>query len=106
MQVFFPAIGSNWIVGVVGQLQLDVLISRLQAEYKVDAGFEPSPWDTARWITAEDPKALDQFMGEHRGAMAEDRDGAPVFMAKDAWELNYVSGWFPNVHFAATKERR
>jgi peptide chain release factor 3 len=106
MQVFFPAIGSNWIVGVVGQLQLDVLISRLQAEYKVDAGFEPSPWDTARWVTAEDPKALEQFMGEHRGAMAEDRDGAPVFMAKDAWELNYVSGRFPNVHFAATKERR
>jgi peptide chain release factor 3 len=106
MQVFFPQIGSNWIVGVVGQLQLDVLISRLQAEYKVDAGFEPSPWDTARWLTAEDPKALEQFMGEHRGAMAEDRDGAPVFMAKDAWELNYVSGRFPNVHFAATKERR
>jgi peptide chain release factor 3 len=105
MQVFFPQIGSNWIVGVVGQLQLEVMISRLQAEYKVDAGFEPSPWDTARWISADDPKALDQFIGEHRAAMAEDRDGAPVFMAKDAWELNYVSGRFPNIKFASTKER-
>jgi len=105
MQVFFPQIGSNWIVGVVGQLQLEVLISRLQAEYKVDAGFEPSPWDTARWIASEDPKALDQFIGEHRAAMAEDRDGQPVFMAKDAWELNYVSGRFPNIRFASTKER-
>jgi len=106
MQVFHPQIGSNWIVGVVGQLQLDVLISRLQAEYKVDAGFEPSPWDTARWISCDDAKALDQFIGEHRSAMAQDRDGAPVFMAKDAWELNYVSGRFPNIRFAATKERR
>jgi peptide chain release factor 3 len=106
MQVFHPQIGSNWIVGVVGQLQLDVLISRLQAEYKVDAGFEASPWDTARWVTADDAKALDGFIGEHRAAMAEDRDGAPVFMAKDAWELNYVSGRFPNIRFAATKERR
>jgi peptide chain release factor 3 len=105
-QVFFPQIGSNWIVGVVGQLQLDVLISRLQAEYKVDASFEPSPWDTARWIASDDAKALDSFMGEHRSAMAEDRDGAPVFMAKDAWELNYVSGRFPNIRFASTKERR
>jgi len=106
MQVFHPQIGSNWIVGVVGQLQLEVLISRLQAEYKVDAGFEPSPWDTARWVSSDDAKALDGFGGEHRGAMAEDRDGAPVFMAKDAWELNYVSGRFPSIRFAATKERR
>src|SRR3546814_17409157 len=37
-QVFRPMIGSNWIVGVVGQLQLEVLISRIGAEYNVDAG--------------------------------------------------------------------
>ena len=106
MQVFFPAIGSNWIVGVVGQLQLDVLISRLAAEYKVEAGFEPSPWDTARWITTDDPKAMEQFMADHRSALAEDRDGAPVFLAKDTWELSYVAGRFPGVTFGATKERR
>jgi peptide chain release factor 3 len=106
MQVFHPSIGSQWIVGVVGQLQLDVLISRLQAEYKVDAGFEPSPWDTARWITAENEKALEEFKGLHRSAMAEDRDGAPVFMAKDAWELNYVEGKSAGIRFSATKDRR
>lgn len=106
MQVFHPSIGSQWIVGVVGQLQLDVLISRLQAEYKVDAGFEPSPWDTARWISAEDDKALEEFKGLHRSAMAEDRDGAPVFMAKDMWELNYVEGRSPGIRFSATKDRR
>ena len=38
IQVFYPEIGSNWIVGVVGQLQLDVLLSRLEAEYKVERG--------------------------------------------------------------------
>jgi peptide chain release factor 3 len=62
MQVFHPSIGSQWIVGVVGQLQLDVLISRLQAEYKVDASFEPSPWDTARWIAADDEGAMKDFI--------------------------------------------
>ncbi len=106
MQVFHPSIGSQWIVGVVGQLQLDVLISRLQAEYKVDAGFEASPWDTARWITSDDDKALEEFKGLHRSAMAEDRDGAPVFMAKDLWELNYVEGRNPSIRFAATRDRR
>jgi peptide chain release factor 3 len=105
MQVFHPSIGSQWIVGVVGQLQLEVLISRLQAEYKVDAGFEPSPWDTARWVMG-DAKTIEGFIGDHRSAMAEDRDGAPVFMAKDSWELSYVQQRNPEVRFAATKDRR
>jgi peptide chain release factor 3 len=43
IQVFYPEIGGQWIVGVVGQLQLDVLISRLEAEYKVGAMLEPAP---------------------------------------------------------------
>jgi peptide chain release factor 3 len=106
MQVFHPTIGSNWIVGVVGQLQLDVLISRLQAEYKVDAGFEPSPWETARWISSDDPKAVEGFIADHRSAMAADRDEAPVFMAKDAWEMSYVQQRHPAIRFAATKDRR
>jgi peptide chain release factor 3 len=50
IQVFVPEIGSNLIVGVVGQLQLDVLISRLEAEYKVEAMLEAAPFDTARWV--------------------------------------------------------
>jgi peptide chain release factor 3 len=104
IQVFYPQLGSAWIVGVVGQLQLEVLISRLEAEYKVDAKLEASPWDTARWITG-DAKELDAFSGLHRGALAADRDGALVFMAKDGWELNYVTERNPSLRFSATKER-
>jgi peptide chain release factor 3 len=105
-QVFHPAIGGQWIVGVVGQLQLEVLISRLEAEYKVDAVLEPSPWETVRWISADTAEALKAFTDFHRGALASDRDGAPVFMAKDGWEVNYVVDRNPTVRFAATKERR
>ena len=104
-QVFHPEIGSQWIVGVVGQLQLDVLISRLEAEYKVDAKFEASPWDTARWIASDNEADIKAFIGTHRNAIAKDRDGAPVFMAKDLWELNYHEGRNPTIRFTATKER-
>ena len=104
-QVFHPQIGSQWIVGVVGQLQLDVLISRLEAEYKVDARFEASPWDTARWIASDNEADLKAFIGNQRGAIATDRDGAPVFMAKDLWELNFHEGRNPTIRFTATKER-
>jgi peptide chain release factor 3 len=104
-QVFYPEIGSNWIIGVVGQLQLEVLLSRLEAEYKVAAGLEPSPYDTARWISAVDPAALKTFVDLNKGAMAKDRDGNPVFLAKSAWEVGYVADRYPGVTFAATRER-
>jgi len=104
-QVFYPDIGSNWIIGVVGQLQLDVLLSRLDAEYKVAAGLEPAPFETARWVSSEDPKALEEFMGLNRGAMAKDRDGNPVFLAKSAWEVGYIADRYSKVKFAATRER-
>jgi peptide chain release factor 3 len=37
--------------------------------------------------------------------MAEDLDGAPVFMAKSAWEVNYVADKNPKIRFTAVKER-
>jgi peptide chain release factor 3 len=92
------------VVGVVGNLQLDVLKSRLRAEYGLDADLEPSPYDTARWISGSDAD-LEKFIGVHRGQMATDRDGAPVFLAKSAWELGYVAEKFPNLKFAKTRER-
>ena len=104
-QVFYPEIGSNWIIGVVGQLQLDVLLSRLDAEYKVAAGLEPAPFDTARWVSAEAPGDLKDFADLNRSAMAKDRDGNPVFLAKSAWEVGYVADRYPKVRFAATRER-
>jgi peptide chain release factor 3 len=104
IQVFYPEIGSNWVVGVVGQLQLDVLISRLEAEYKVDAFLEPAPYDTARWLIGSDAalKAFAQFNG---GNMAKDRDGNPVFMARSSWDVGYQQEKNPDLTFSATKER-
>src|SRR3546814_11594767 len=61
---------------------LDVLLSRLEAEYKVAAGLEMAPFETARWVSADDPADLKAFTDLNRAAMAKDRDGNPVFMAK------------------------
>jgi peptide chain release factor 3 len=103
-QVFRPAIGNYWIVGVVGPLQLDVLKSRLRDEYELEAELEASPFDAARWISAEADE-LEKFAQSNRGGMAADRDGAPVFLAKSAWEMRYVVEKFPKVKFAKTRER-
>ncbi len=39
-KVFKPAIGSGFIVGVVGALQFEVLASRIELEYGIPVRFE------------------------------------------------------------------
>ena len=104
IQVFYPEIGAQSIVGVVGQLQLDVLISRLEAEYKVEAVLEPSPFDTARWLKGS-AAALKGFADFNMSNLAKDRDGDPVFMARSAWDVGYQQERNPELTFSATKER-
>jgi peptide chain release factor 3 len=104
IQVFYPEIGGQWIIGVVGQLQLEVLISRLEAEYKVEAVLEAAPFDTARWLGGDAAKIGD-FSGINRGNMAKDRDSNPVFLARSAWDIGYQSERHPELTFSATKER-
>lgn len=104
IQVFYPELGANWIVGVVGQLQLEVLISRLSAEYKVEAVLEQAPFDTARWIRGSD-EAVATFEGFNRPNLARDRDDDLVFLARSAWDVNYQQEKHPELVFSATKER-
>jgi peptide chain release factor 3 len=105
-QVFRPKIGGQWFVGVVGQLQLDVLASRIAAEYGLEVAFEQGLYETARWVDADDAVELKRFLDAHQGNLADDRDGAPVFMAKSAWELRYSADKWPKIKFTATRERR
>jgi peptide chain release factor 3 len=104
-QLFKPMIGANWIVGVVGELQLEVLASRIATEYDVKAGFEPAPYATARWVACDDPAEIKRFIEASRGSLAEDRDGAPVFLARNDWELNYTKEHWPKLRFLTTREQ-
>jgi peptide chain release factor 3 len=103
-QLFRPTIGSDFVVGAVGQLQFEVMADRLAGEYQLDVIFEPSPYAEARWLAGK-PADIEDFTSKHRTAIAEDIDAAPVFMAKSNWEVGYVSERYPNVQFQRTKER-
>jgi peptide chain release factor 3 len=104
-QVFRPMLGAQWIVGVVGQLQLDVLASRIGSEYKIAVGFEAAPFEAARWVSSDDAALLKRFVERHRSTMAEDRDSAPVFLASDDWKLRYIMENSPGIRFHEIRER-
>ncbi len=103
-QLFRPMIGSDFIVGAVGQLQFEVMADRLANEYQLDVLFEPSPYAEARWITGSKAD-IEDFIGKHRSAMGQDNDEQPVFLGKSSWEVGYVQERYPNVAFHKAKER-
>ncbi len=103
-QVFRPADGSPALVGVVGPLQLDVLRARLAAEYGLDVYWDPAEFQLARWISAEDPKIFERFAARHQSAIAEDLDGDLVFLARNAFDLEYTGRENPDIAFADVKD--
>jgi len=104
-RVFRPMLGSAWVVGVVGALQLDVLQSRILAEYGVAVTFEPCGFDAARWLSCDDAAELRRMVDGMRSQMAEDANGDVVYLARDSWEMARVMREWPNIRFGTTRER-
>ena len=104
-QVFRPMTGADWLVGVVGPLQIEVLSSRIASEYGVSVAFEDAGYETARWVTSADPAEVKRFVAAHRSVLAEDRTGAPVFLVRNSWEFRRAEKDWPQITFAATRER-
>ncbi|ABC23297.1 peptide chain release factor 3 [Rhodospirillum rubrum] len=104
-RVFKPIMGADWIVGVVGPLQFEVLADRIRTEFDVPVLFESTALYTARWVTAEDPLVLKKFLDGNQASLAEDHDGDPVFLARNAWHLDRAAEDFPLIVFHKTKEQ-
>lgn len=104
IQIFKPDIGSQWVVGVIGILQLEVVKDRAKNEYKVDLDFEETPFATARWLKTDNQTALKSFISSNPSAVMADRDGDPVFMAKSAWDLDFKIEKNQDITFLKTKE--
>jgi peptide chain release factor 3 len=104
-RVFKPRLDSAWIVGVVGALQFDVLADRIRTEYSIPVHFEPTTLYTARWLEADNPQTLKAFLDANQGAAAEDHDGTPVFLARNAWHLDDAQQNNPDIRFLKTKDQ-
>ena len=112
IQVFKLLSGSTFIVGVVGQLQLEVMKHRLASEYSVEADYEAVEYSTARWITAkpgdkpaqEVRKAMEQFRRKNEANLAEDAHGDLAYLAPNRWNLQKVEERFPDILFHTTRE--
>jgi peptide chain release factor 3 len=94
-------LGSEWLVGVVGRLQFDVLADRIRTEYGIPVHFEPSPYTTARWVVCEDFRTLEKFCAAQEANLADDHTGAPVFLSRNDWQLEHAADGYPGVELLA-----
>ena len=94
-------LGSEWVVGVVGRLQFDVLADRIRTEYGLPVHFESVPYLTARWVVSGDHRILEKFCDAQEAHIAEDHTGAPVFLARNDWQLEHATDGFEGVKLLA-----
>lgn len=102
-RVFRPLMESQWIVGVVGALQFEVLIDRLRFEYNIPCRFEPTQYYTARWVFSKDAQKLKHFVDTNRSSVAVDHDDDYVFIARNAWHLTDTEEKEKDLEFKSTK---
>lgn len=102
-RVFKPSFGSGFIVGVVGQLQFEVLASRIELEYGLPVRFEQSQFTSARWVKG-DTQTVDKFVEANKQHIAHDNDGDIVFMTRLQWDIDRVGRDYPDIELTSTKE--
>jgi peptide chain release factor 3 len=99
MQVFFLTAGRREpVVGVVGSLQFDVIVSRLSSEYNVAVQIEPAAYSAARWLSDPD-QAVPSLMGAN--VLAVDRQERRVILFTSDWEVQYFERQHPEVRLQA-----
>lgn len=103
--IFKPAVGSDYVVGVVGNLQFEVMADRIRTEFNIPVIFEPTQYYTARWIASDDKVQLQKFLDANKLNIATDYNGDNVFLARNAWHLNKSQEDFPALKFLKTKEQ-
>lgn len=104
VQVFRPLQNNDLIVGAVGVLQFDVVVARLKAEYNVDAMYESVSVATARWVTCDDAKKLEEFRRKCEVNLALDGGDNLTYIAPTRVNLNLSQERYPEVVFHQTRE--
>ncbi len=104
VQVFKPVNSGDLILGAVGVLQFEVVASRLQNEYGVDAVFEGTSTTCVRWVTGDDKRMLAEFEKHLGHNVSYDAAGNMAYLAPNNINLQLIQERWPKLTFHATRE--
>jgi peptide chain release factor 3 len=104
IQVFRPVHSPDYILGAVGSLQFDITAARLEAEYGVQASYEPVNVYAVRWIASDNKKKLKEIMGAYPQWIAEDFEGHPALFFSSRFRLEKAQEEWPEISFMEVRE--
>lgn len=105
IQLFIdPVIGpQDPIIGVVGELQFEVLVHRMMDEYNLEVRLNRLPFTVARWPKDENGKSVDVLKGNF--TIYRDLIEQPVILLNQEWDLNWAKKENPSIDFATSISR-
>ncbi len=103
IQVFIdPLVGEqDPLIGVVGELQFDVLLYRLNDEYGLEVRLDRQPYGLARWPKNEDGSEVSDIQGSQR--LFKDSDGNKVVLLNQVWDVGWLEKENPGMKFLASR---
>ena len=78
------------IVGVVGELQFEVLTYRLENEYKVEVKLEKLPYEYIRWIENQSEVDVEKIQGTSDMKRIKDLKDNPLLLFVNSWSVGMV----------------
>lgn len=102
-QLFHPRRGAIPIIGVVGELQFDVLKQRIEEEYGAEVQLDRMGVYQARWVLGPSEE-LEKFEKEYLNDLGTDKHGHFVCLFPNEYRLNLAEKNYPELSFAHTFE--
>ncbi len=95
---------GDLVLGAVGQLQLEVVKHRLQAEYGVEVRLEATSYRFARWVSQVDGKPVDpnDLESKRIGFVALDIRDRPVILFEGEWGVRSAAKYHAELVLAET----
>jgi peptide chain release factor 3 len=91
------------ILAAVGELQFDVVTTRLAAEYHVEAAIERLDHTSARWLVGDEAD-INALYRTSRSIRAHDQQQRPVMLFATEWDVTYCIEHNPLVKFYTISE--
>ena len=95
---------EDFLVGVVGVLQFDVLAYRLKAEYGAEILMDNLPFRFVRWV-ASSPKPVDQLKLTSTSGRAKDSQQRDVLLFENEWSVRLATENNPGLQLTETASR-
>ena len=85
------------IVGVVGELQFEVLTYRLENEYNVEVKLEKLPYEYIRWVVNKDEVDVAKIQGTSDMKRIKDLKDNPLLLFVNSWSVGMVEDRNPGL---------